>query len=117
MFPERLRQWPDGVRVCTHSFRPSRGLLRKRAARFAWFPAAVAQRPCSLRDGDPALAEHLIHTVTLSGARLSVFAAIEHANRRIRTLGATAHPTASWVVQAARNLVSTSRTPAVGRAI
>ncbi|MGW5433965.1 integrase core domain-containing protein [Streptomyces sp. NPDC004059] len=44
-------------------------------------------------------------TVTLSGARLYVFAVIEHANRRIRILGATAHPTESWVVQAAKNLV------------
>jgi transposase InsO family protein len=34
-----------------------------------------------------------------------VLAVIEHANRRIRVLGATAHPTASWVVQAAKNLV------------
>jgi transposase InsO family protein len=34
-----------------------------------------------------------------------VFAVIEHASRRIRVLGATAHPTASWVVQAAKNLV------------
>jgi hypothetical protein len=43
--------------------------------------------------------------VTLSGARLYVFAVIGHAGRRIRLLGATAHPTPSRVAQAARNLV------------
>lgn len=42
---------------------------------------------------------------TLSGATLYVFAVIEHANRRIRVLGTTAHPTADWVTQAARNVV------------
>ncbi len=54
---------------------------------------------------DALLACDFFETVTLTGARLYVFAVIEHANRRIRILGATAHPTASWVAQAARNLV------------
>lgn len=34
-----------------------------------------------------------------------MFAVIEHANRRIRILGATAHPSGAWVVQVAKNLV------------
>ena len=45
---------------------------------------------------DALLACDFLETVTLSGARLYVFAVIEHASRRIRILGATAHPTASW---------------------
>jgi putative transposase len=54
---------------------------------------------------DALLACDFLETVTLSGTRLYVFAVIEHASRRIRILGATAHPTASWVTQAAKNIV------------
>ncbi|MBB4921935.1 transposase InsO family protein [Kitasatospora kifunensis] len=54
---------------------------------------------------DALLACDFFETVTLSGARLYVFAVIEHASRRIRVLGATAHPTAAWVTQTAKNLV------------
>ncbi len=42
---------------------------------------------------------------TLNGASVYVFAVIEHANRRVRILGVTTHPTAAWVIQAARNMV------------
>jgi transposase len=54
---------------------------------------------------DALLACDFLDTVTLTGARMSVFAVIEHASRRIRILGATAHPTALWVAQIAKNLV------------
>ncbi|MFG2015586.1 hypothetical protein [Actinomadura geliboluensis] len=51
------------------------------------------------------LARDFLETVTLTGARMYVLAVIEHHTRRTRVLGATAHPTAAWVTQAARNLV------------
>jgi putative transposase len=51
------------------------------------------------------LACDFFEAVTLSGERLHVLAVIEHASRRIRILGATVHPNAPWVAQAARNLV------------
>ncbi|MEU5647038.1 integrase core domain-containing protein [Streptomyces milbemycinicus] len=54
---------------------------------------------------DALLACDFFEAVTLSGARMYVLAVIEHSSRRIRILGATAHPTTSWVAQAARNLV------------
>ncbi|MEU3283104.1 integrase core domain-containing protein [Streptomyces antibioticus] len=54
---------------------------------------------------DALLACDFIETVTLTGQRQYILAVIEHATRRIRILGTTAHPTVNWVAQAARNLV------------
>src|SRR5437588_4595853 len=50
------------------------------------------------------LAADSFEAVTLTGARMYVLAVIEHASRRVRILGATAHPTAAWVSQAVRNV-------------
>jgi transposase InsO family protein len=54
---------------------------------------------------DALLACDFIETVTLSGQRQYVLAVIEHAARRVRVLGTTAHPSANWVTQAIKNLV------------
>ncbi len=54
---------------------------------------------------DALLACDFMETVTLSGVRMYVLVVIEHGSRRIRVLGATTHPIASRVAQAAKNLV------------
>jgi putative transposase len=53
---------------------------------------------------DALLACDFIETVTLTGKRQYILAVIEHATRRVRVLGTTAHPSAAWVGQAAKNL-------------
>jgi transposase len=51
------------------------------------------------------LACDFLTATTLSGTTYYVFAVIEHASRRIHVLGVTAHPTAEWTTQIARNLI------------
>lgn len=59
--------------------------------------AAITWADLLRSQAEAQLACDFIEAVTLTGQRQYILAVIEHATRRIRVLGTTAHPTAAWV--------------------
>jgi len=103
---------PGGAPVLTWGFRTPGRFFRVRFVSVVapWLLARTdpairglskTAHPFLRSQADALLACDFFETVTLGGTRLYVFAVIEHASRRIRILGATPHPVATWVAQTA----------------
>ncbi|MFE5993123.1 integrase core domain-containing protein [Streptomyces sp. NPDC056453] len=100
---------PQGARRTHHPRHPSRRLHRRGNPHLEGIDPAPDRAATTWADflrsqADTLLACDFIETITLTGQRQYILAVIEHATRRIRILGTTAHPTAARVTQTARNL-------------
>ncbi|MFD8777183.1 integrase core domain-containing protein [Streptomyces sp. NPDC059916] len=100
---------PQGARRTRHPRHPSRRLHRRGNPHLEGIDPAPDRAATTWADflrsqADTILACDFIETITLTGQRQYILAVIEHATRRIRILGTTAHPTAARVTQTARNL-------------
>ncbi len=65
--------------------------------------AATTRTQVLRSQAEALLAADFLETITPTGARLYILAVIEHASRRIRVLGATAHPSATWLLRPTRH--------------